>query len=138
MEDTAQPADAAAQGEASQDWEPGVIPSRTTEWETPFSPVAPATERLDEVRFVATYSPRRRLVAIVATALACGLVALLTFRLFATMPSLNDENGEPSTARMGYILLWRDLFFWIFVLGGVLFMTWRWANSPVVPRQAAR
>lgn len=138
MDDDAQPADAGAPGEVTQDWEPGEIPSRNTSWETPFSPVAPATERLDEVRLVPTYSSRRRMVAVVATGIVVGFIALLTFRLFTTMPSLNHENGEPSTERMGYILLWRDLFFWVFVLGGGLFMTWRWANTPLVRRHLVR
>lgn len=78
----------ASQGQ-EPDWEEAVLPSRNTEWESPFSPIAPVNEELDAVRPVPTYSVWRRWVARVVIGLA-----ILT--IVADLSYLIDVLNDPT------------------------------------------
>ncbi len=115
------------QGHATgNDMPSGLIPSRNTEWETPFSPVASATAALDSTREAVLYSAQRRKVAIavsvlalVLVGLAVGILVIATIKVGAT-----DE-------RRYLIIYYVGLLFWGGFWGTGTYMAWRWANQPL-------
>lgn len=108
------------------DESPGVIPSRNTEWETPFSPVAPVNADLDATREVGIYSAARRKVAIALSALALLIVAAnIVILVIATAKAgYTDERRILIVYYIGMLIL-------IVLMGSGLVATWKWANEPV-------
>lgn len=107
------------------------IPSRSTEWGTPFSPVAPVNAQADAARIVRTYSAGRRVVAILVTIAAGLLVASLIVRLASVVPPTVGPDGEPIADRAPYVLLYRDIVIWTGICIAAVWGTWKWANKPV-------
>jgi hypothetical protein len=107
------------------------IPSRNTEWETPFSPVAPVNVDVDAVRHIGAYSARRRLVAILVTVAASAVMTILIVALAGDTPEVVDPNGDVDGRRAAYILYYRDVVMWAGISLAVVWGAWHWANRPV-------
>lgn len=108
------------------DARPHLIPSRNTEWETPFSPVAPVNADADATREVVLYSAQRRKIAITVSALALLLVcAAVGILVIATIKvGYTDE-------RRALIIYYIGLLMTIAFCGVGVFAVWKWANVPV-------
>ena len=108
------------------DARPHLIPSRNTEWETPFSPVAPVNADADATREVVLYSAQRRKVAITVSALALLLVgAAVAILVIATIKvGYTDE-------RRALIVYYIGLLMMIAFCGVGVFAAWKWANVPL-------
>jgi hypothetical protein len=115
------------------EWAPGDIPRRNTQWETPFSAVAPANAELDAVREVAVYSAKRRKVAIAITASAAlFILAAIAVLVIATIKvGYTDERRYLIVNYIGLLLM-------IAFLGTGVFAAWKWANVPLTGDQPLR
>jgi len=113
------------------DWEPGVIPPRNTEWDIPFPSVREANAPVDAVRFVSTYSPRRRVVAGTAIALAVLVAIVRVVGIMTAMPDADASAEETGVAGFNALLDYRDLLIWCVGGGAWVWAWWRWGNTPV-------
>lgn len=102
------------------------IPSRNTEWETPFSPVAHVNADLDATQHVVTYSAWRRRVALGATVLLAVWVGAEVVHVV----QFTIEQGTEPLRALGVV----GVFIVLFRLGvaaAISWGLWHWANRPV-------
>ena len=102
------------------------IPSRSTQWETPFSDTREANADQDATREVLTFSSRRRKIAIGVTV----VLALWVIAEIVHVADLATPSAEEQINPFGF-LNYGTIFFRLAVGGLITWQVWKWANRPV-------
>ncbi len=121
----AEGADREGEGDAP-DWEPATLPRRDAEWEPEFWPRDRVELEAESAVFVTPRSGRRRLVALVVTALA---IAWLLDAIIDGVRYVAEVGDAPE--RVLGVMIVLPLGFRLLIGGLATWLVWRWAHRPV-------
>jgi hypothetical protein len=102
------------------------IPSRNTDWETPFSPVAPVNADADATREVQVFSPVRRAVALAVTVILGAWVVAEIVHVVQFTLEQGTSPGRALGVLGAFVVIFR-----LAAAAGITWGVWRWASRPV-------